>query len=88
MHPYAGGSNENGRLGDGSTKDSKKPVAVAGGGTWLAVSAGSGHTCGLKTDGALLCWGGFGEGKRVSLGVCMGNGKGGLKGLLLLHVNK
>jgi hypothetical protein len=64
MHPFAG-ANGDGRLGDGSTTDSSVPVAVSGGGTWLAVSTGGyyaiGHACGLKTGGALFCWGGLGS---------------------------
>src|SRR5579884_1174791 len=28
-----------------------------GGGTFTQISAGLGHTCGLKTDGTVLCWG-------------------------------
>jgi hypothetical protein len=67
------GSNENGQLGDGSTTDSAVPVAVSGGGTWLAVSAGnkygSSYTCGLKTGGALFCWGVLRGGEGVLL--CM-----------------
>ncbi len=57
VHPFAGG-NEYGQLGDGSTTGSAVPVAVSGAGTWAAVSAGGGHTCGLKSGGALFCWGG------------------------------
>ncbi len=26
-------------------------------GTWSTVSAGERHTCGVKTDGTLFCWG-------------------------------
>ena len=70
------GSNRSGQLGDGSTTDRAVPVAVSGGGTWSAVSAGFVHTCGLKTSGALLCWGEGGVGKsgwgvwvRVRVGV-------------------
>ncbi len=61
MHPFAGW-NGFGQLGDGSTTDRALPVAVSADGTWSAVSAGTYHTCGLKTDGALFCWG--------ELGVC------------------
>ncbi len=73
--PFAGW-NVWGQLGDASTNSSMAPVAVSGGGTWSAVSAGNGHTCGIKTGGALLCWGEGGVGKsgwgvwvRVRVGV-------------------
>jgi alpha-tubulin suppressor-like RCC1 family protein len=32
-------------------------VLVAGGGTWLTLSAGSSFTCGIKSDRTLWCWG-------------------------------
>ncbi len=54
------GRNEYGKLGDGNTTDSGVPVAVSGGGTWSAVNVGTWHSCGLKTGGALFCWGGLG----------------------------
>src|SRR5262249_16435920 len=35
-----------------------RPTAVPGGGrTWQKVTAGTETTCGLATDGTLLCWG-------------------------------
>jgi alpha-tubulin suppressor-like RCC1 family protein len=55
------GYNNEGTLGldDGfpGAGDQNLPVAVAGGGQWRSVSAGQGHTCGLRTDGSLWCWG-------------------------------
>src|SRR5512146_3004473 len=33
------------------------PVHVDGGGTWLQVTAGASHSCGLAPDGAASCWG-------------------------------
>ncbi len=73
LHPFAG-SNHYGQLGDGSITDSSVPVAVLGGGSWSAVSTGSSHTCGLKTGGALFCWGG------VCVCVCvLGGGGGGVR---------
>jgi hypothetical protein len=56
------GSNDAGELGDGSYTDSEVPVAVSGGGTWSAVSASWHHTCGVKTGGALFCWGALASG--------------------------
>lgn len=52
------GANGDGQLGigvDGGFRDA--PTRVAGGGTWSSVTAGDHSTCGIQTDGALLCWG-------------------------------
>lgn len=63
-----------GALGNGTTSGSTTPVAVAGGLSFSAVSAGgSGNrgttfdpfTCGVTTTGAVYCWG---SGSRGSLG--------------------
>src|SRR5262249_31991018 len=35
--------------------DALEPVVVPG--TWRAVDAGQGHTCAIRLDGALFCWG-------------------------------
>ena len=55
------GSNANGQLGDNSTTQQLVPTAVSGGGTWKQVSAAgssfSSHTCGIKSDDTLYCWG-------------------------------
>jgi alpha-tubulin suppressor-like RCC1 family protein len=52
------GFNQNGgQLGDGSTTNRNSPVAVTGGLTFTAVSAGGDHTCGVATGGAAYCWG-------------------------------
>lgn len=54
------GDNRYGQIGDGSTSSRLVPTAVSGLGTGsdvIAVSAGGDHTCALKLDGALLCWG-------------------------------
>jgi alpha-tubulin suppressor-like RCC1 family protein len=52
------GSNLSGQLGDGSTGNSTRtPVAVAGGRTFAAISAGQTHTCALTTAGRAYCWG-------------------------------
>jgi len=51
-----------GELGDGNGASSSSPVQVAG--SWKSVTAGqtnpgnqSGHTCALKSDNTLWCWG-------------------------------
>ncbi len=54
---YCWGRNKDGQLGDGSSADRKKPVAVKGGKTFVTLSAGEKHTCGLTSSGQALCWG-------------------------------
>jgi len=52
------GYNYYGQLGDNTTIDKSSPVQTISGGTnWKQVSAGSGHTAGIKTDGTLWSWG-------------------------------
>ncbi len=55
------GMNTEGQLGldDGfpGSGDQNLPVLVSGGGQWRVVSAGQGHTCGIRTDNSLWCWG-------------------------------
>jgi alpha-tubulin suppressor-like RCC1 family protein len=58
------GHNGQGQLGDNSTTDSNRPVAVYGLTKGVkSVSAGSYHTCALTTKGKVLCWGynGYGQ---------------------------
>lgn len=55
------GSN-GGQLGDGTTNDSPAPVGVSASGALagkrvLKVSVGSGHACGVTSDGGAYCWG-------------------------------
>ena len=56
---YCWGLNGNGQLGDNSTTTRKTPVAVSQGGglTFVTLSTGSAHTCGLDSSGAAYCWG-------------------------------
>ncbi len=46
-----------GQLGDGSTTQRLKPVAVLGGLHFGQISAGVDHTCGVTTDDRAYCWG-------------------------------
>lgn len=58
------GNGGNGRLGDGfSTFSRVTPNAVAGGFTFTRISAGAAHTCGVRTDGVVLCWGNNANGR-------------------------
>src|SRR5207302_8981359 len=50
-------------LGNSTMTNSPTPVAVAGGLTFAAVSAGLYQTCGVTTAGAAYCWGYNGEGQ-------------------------
>src|SRR5690606_16299229 len=60
---YCRGWDCDGRLGDGGTsQDSQSPVAVdvsgiAGAKTFVQLTAGYAHTCGLTSDGVAYCWG-------------------------------
>lgn len=57
------GGNGAGQLGDGTTTDRLEPVPVQGGHIFVQLAAGGdpdsrdGHTCGLLSSGAALCWG-------------------------------
>src|SRR5207245_7594271 len=46
-----------GQIGIGTTTNVSAPTAVAAGSTWLNVSVGNEHACGLRSDGQILCWG-------------------------------
>jgi alpha-tubulin suppressor-like RCC1 family protein len=56
MHCW--GANFAGQLGDGTTNTLRTgPVAVLGGLSLAALSAGAAHTCGVTTHGVAYCWG-------------------------------
>lgn len=71
---YCWGKTALGRLGNNlalSNPAGSEPVAVAGGLTFTAISAGGQHTCGLTDAGQAYCWGSAGHGQ---LGNGFGNG--------------
>ena len=51
------GGNDSGQLGDGTTTGRLTPTAVQGSHNFRQVSSGTYHTCGVRKDGAALCWG-------------------------------
>lgn len=72
------GNNSTGQIGDNTLGTNRLvPTAVNGGGTWKHVSAGGdgfsgAHTCGIKTDNTLWCWGNNANG-RTGLNTAAGN---------------
>jgi len=58
---FCWGSQEGGRLGDGTMAPGGQfvtaPVAVSGGLTFTDVATGGDHACGIATGGAAFCWG-------------------------------
>ncbi len=55
---YCWGANWQGRLGDGTTTDRRVATQATGMAAGVAkVSAGKGHTCVLKANGQVWCWG-------------------------------
>jgi len=61
---YCWGANSEGQLGNGSTDSSATPIAVSGGLTFVAITAGGfGTTCGITPAGAAYCWGRNGAGE-------------------------
>ncbi|MCH9662298.1 MAG: hypothetical protein K0U66_01390 [Gammaproteobacteria bacterium] len=63
------GENTNGRLGLGNTTPgvAPSPINIGADTDWIQVSAGGAHTCAIKNDGELYCWGAGANG-RLGLG--------------------
>jgi alpha-tubulin suppressor-like RCC1 family protein len=55
---FCWGSNSSGQRGNDEEVDVLLPSQeVSGAGDWIQTSAGLFHTCGVKTDGRVFCWG-------------------------------
>lgn len=58
------GDNSDGRTGQGTTSGTLDLPAQVGSATdWASVSGGEKHTCAIKTNGTLWCWGQNGDGQ-------------------------
>ncbi|MBU1244547.1 hypothetical protein KJ612_15205, partial [Myxococcota bacterium] len=58
------GSNSFGQLGDSTTTDRLTPTAVTSLGSGVvSIESGFAHSCAVKTNGYLWCWGGNGNGQ-------------------------
>jgi alpha-tubulin suppressor-like RCC1 family protein len=68
---YCWGSDASGQVGNGSTSsdDVSSPTRISAA-TWNSVSAGGSHSCAIRSDGLLGCWGSDSDGQ-------LGNGTGG-----------
>lgn len=68
---YCWGSNFDGQLGvgsetsddDGSRDSVRREPTLVDEGPWISIAAGDSHTCGVKSDGTLACWGRNSEGQ-------------------------
>lgn len=60
---YCWGVNADGRLGNGSDKNSHVPVNVSGNHKFVYVSAGHYHSCGVNINRSAFCWGANGDGQ-------------------------
>jgi len=54
---WAWGYNGEGRLGDGTTVNSREPVRIGGAYSWSSVAAGATFSFGIRVDGSLWAWG-------------------------------
>jgi alpha-tubulin suppressor-like RCC1 family protein len=72
---FCWGENSQGGLGDGQFGGiASSPVAVLGGPSFAAISAGELLSCGIATVGAAYCWGGNGDGELGDGDAVLGRG--------------
>jgi alpha-tubulin suppressor-like RCC1 family protein len=58
------GANTSLQVGDGSGVATRSsPVAIAPAATWRTLALGQEHSCGIRTDASLWCWGSGGNGR-------------------------
>ncbi len=65
---YCWGRGDQGQLGNGTTTDAARPVAVdtsgaLAGKTLVSIDAGTNHTCAVASNGAAFCWGAGSQGQ-------------------------
>lgn len=65
---YCWGANEEGQIGQddpfpGKGVDRPSPTRVGSDNDWILADGGQGHTCGIRSPGALWCWGRNSEGE-------------------------
>ena len=75
---YCWGNNATGQLGSLASSPggvcfsggmcTPSPTEVGGNHRWRSISAGEMHTCGVRTDGEVLCWGATKEGRLAGYG--------------------
>jgi alpha-tubulin suppressor-like RCC1 family protein len=64
LQAWSWGLNTSGQLGDNSTVGKSSPVSVVGGfADWTDISAGSGHSLALRSNGSAWAWGGNSSGQ-------------------------
>lgn len=65
-HVLGMGGNTVGQLGNGTTGALYVPTEIGSDTNWKFISAGSGHTVGVRTDGTLWVWGNYSYGTPIS----------------------
>jgi serine/threonine protein kinase/alpha-tubulin suppressor-like RCC1 family protein len=63
-HAFCWGDDSGGQLGDSTTASARRlPVPVSGGLSFVSISAGNSHACGVTRQGDAYCWGKNGSGQ-------------------------
>jgi len=63
-HAFCWGDDSGGQLGDSTTSSARHlPVPVSGGLSFVSISAGNSHACGVTKQGDAYCWGRNGSGQ-------------------------